>query len=36
MSSIEVCFILVLLKFLTMWLSILPITGGRIIPVFHK
>ncbi|WP_312432160.1 hypothetical protein [Lacrimispora sp.] len=36
MSSIEVCFILDLLKILTMWLSILPIAGGRIIQVFHK
>lgn len=36
MSSIEVCFILVLIKILTMCLSILPIAGGRNIPVFHK
>ncbi|PJJ28692.1 hypothetical protein [Lacrimispora celerecrescens] len=36
MSSIEVCFILDLLKILIKWLSILPIAGGRIIPVFHK
>ncbi len=36
MSSIEVCFILDLLKILTIWLSILPIAGGCIIPLFHK
>jgi hypothetical protein len=36
MSSIEVCFILDIIKILTMCLSILPIAGGRIIPVFHK
>ncbi len=29
MSSIEVCFILVLLKILTLWLSILLTAGGR-------
>ncbi len=36
MSSIEVCFILDLLKFLTLWLSILPIAGGRNFPGIYK
>lgn len=36
MSSIEVCFILDLIKILTICLSILPIAGSRNILVFHK